>query len=268
MIYYAMASERDFVADMIYLACKGWGCDETILVELFVMCEQEWLKQGKAAWEGRNDTSLIDRLTKELEGSYKHLLKLLLMLLKGDVNNEDMEADDEAISAQVEAIHAEVSKSRACSPASPTTRGCPRRRDRANNTAQNCRLAGAREHAQPGAREGAHRQAPAEDRVVSELAAAAAARLRRGAHREGDEGVGHRQDHLVRLPAASRGGSSSACSTRMSVYGLPLASALNQEVDVPAKACLTWIRALDDPAGGMEVFTDGDVAEHKVTRPS
>ena len=75
MISFAMLSKRDYVAEMFDKATSGWGCDETILVELFVMCEQSWLQEGKAAWEGKSDKSLIDYLNKELGTSYASLGK-------------------------------------------------------------------------------------------------------------------------------------------------------------------------------------------------
>ena len=38
---------------MIDLACDGFGCDETLLVELFVTVPQPRLQEGKAVWEVR-----------------------------------------------------------------------------------------------------------------------------------------------------------------------------------------------------------------------
>ena len=70
---------------MIDLACKGWGWNEmTLMVELFVICKQERLQEGKAVWEGRNDKNLIDYIKSELGSSYKEVCALFLLLLKGE----------------------------------------------------------------------------------------------------------------------------------------------------------------------------------------
>lgn len=62
MMAVAMRSPTDYVIEMMDLACAGWGCDEEILIQLFVMHTQAELKEGKEAWEGRRDKSFIVRL--------------------------------------------------------------------------------------------------------------------------------------------------------------------------------------------------------------
>ena len=84
MMACAMSSGADYVADMIDRACKGLGCDETLLVELYCTRSNAELRAGKAAWEGRTDKSLVDYLNSELSGllGHPHLLRLLRKLLK------------------------------------------------------------------------------------------------------------------------------------------------------------------------------------------
>ena len=269
MVYYSMASEREFIADMIDLACKGTlfdGCDETILVELFVMCEQEQLKAGKIAWEGRTDSSLIDFLNSKLASGYKHLLKLLLELLKGDLNNEDMEADDEVIAGQVEKIHEEVSKSGGMFGAfGDESVDVLIDAIASNNTAQNCRLAELFENT--------HNMSLA--KAITEKCKAkigwclsalllprpdfVASRIKKAL-----EGWSTDKMTLVRLLGGLDGrkmlGVLESYETK---YGLPLASSLTQEVEGNfAKAALTWIVALDDPSGGTSEITEAEPSSH------
>eukprot|EP00966_Prymnesium_polylepis_P068183 1584795-Prymnesium_polylepis.1 len=104
-----MSSAEEYVADVIDKACQGWGCDETLLVELFCTKTNAEMRAGKDAWEGRTDRSLIDYLSKELSSGHPTLLSLLLKLLKGDRDESD--ATDEARAAeQATALHDECSK--------------------------------------------------------------------------------------------------------------------------------------------------------------
>ena len=41
MMYFALSSVRDYVADVVEKACKGMGCDEMLLLELFVTKSNE-----------------------------------------------------------------------------------------------------------------------------------------------------------------------------------------------------------------------------------
>ena len=91
MMACALSSGADYVADMIDKACKGFGCDETLLVELYCTRTNAELREGKAKWEARTDKSLIDYLNSELKGyftGHPALLKLLLKLMKGDRDEE------------------------------------------------------------------------------------------------------------------------------------------------------------------------------------
>ena len=264
MISFAMASKSEYIADMIDVATKGWGCDETVLVELFVMCEQEWLQQGKALWEGRNDRSLIDHLNQNLSGSYAALLKLLLLLLKGDLNNEDLEVDEEKIQAQVSAVRDEVSKSGGMF-GSFSDESVEVLIDiiGANNTAQNCRLAELYENT----------YSESLTKAITDKAAAkvgwclsslllprpdfVAARIEKAM-----KGWGTDQMTLVRLLGGLDGrkmlGVLAAYERK---YSVPLATQLSNEVDGKfLKAALEWIRMLDDPAGGMEEVTEAEVS--------
>ena len=46
-------------------------------VETFTACTTAELRQGKKAWEGKSDKSLVDYLSSELGSSYDGLRKLL-----------------------------------------------------------------------------------------------------------------------------------------------------------------------------------------------
>ena len=96
MVYYAMATRPQYVSEMISLACNGIGCDETILIETFASCTTAELRQGKKAWEGKSDKSLVDYLNSELGSGYDGLRKLLLKLLKGDVSTAESADDAQA----------------------------------------------------------------------------------------------------------------------------------------------------------------------------
>mmetsp|Transcript_18138 Transcript_18138/g.30301 ORF Transcript_18138/g.30301 Transcript_18138/m.30301 type:complete len:1081 (+) Transcript_18138:3-3245(+) len=109
MMYYAMQSQSEFIADVIDEACGGLGCDESMLVDLFVMFGQEHLYAGKVAWEGRTDRSLIDYLNSELGIMYKNLRLLILMLLK-DVRDEGEEVDEAYCEEAVETLKGECDK--------------------------------------------------------------------------------------------------------------------------------------------------------------
>ena len=109
MMSYAMASAEDYIADMIDKACQGWGCDETLLIELFCTKSNAEMRAGKEAWEGRTDRSLTDYLTKELASGHATLLALLLKLLKGE-RDESGAADAEKVAEQAAALHQECAK--------------------------------------------------------------------------------------------------------------------------------------------------------------
>ena len=105
LIYYAMSSRPQYVSEMISLACEGIGCDEVILIETFATCTTAELRQGKAAWEGKSDRSLVDYLNSELGSGHEGLRLLLLKLLKGDVSTADG-ADDAVAVEQAATLHA------------------------------------------------------------------------------------------------------------------------------------------------------------------
>ena len=117
LMYFAMASADEYVADIIDLACGGsevvdfeTGVDETTLLELFVTHTQAELQAGKKVWEGRRDGSLIDHLNKRVGSSYRHLRALLLLLLKGDLADANAPVDEEAVLAQVATLKGECDK--------------------------------------------------------------------------------------------------------------------------------------------------------------
>ena len=268
MISCALSSKDEYVMDMIDKACGGWGCDETILVELFCMCEQDWLKAGKQMWEGRKDKSLIDYLNGQLGSSYKDLCKLLLMLLKGDINNEDMEVDDDAIKAQVEAVRAQTTKSGWFR--DPEVVDALIDIIGANNTAQNCRLAELYENAYNESL-GKSIKSSCADKIGWCLSSLLLPRPDFVASRikKAQEGWFTDKMTLVRLLGGLDGRKMvGVLDAYEAKYGLPLASALNQEIGGNfADAALLWIRALDDPSGGVEEVTEKEPSEFSGDAP-
>lgn len=113
MMYFAMASPEEYIADIIDHATVGFGCDETALLEIFVTHTQEELQAGKRKWEERADKHLVDYLAGELDGwignGYLHLRRLLNLLYMGDRNESD-EVDQELAAQQVEFIKEETDK--------------------------------------------------------------------------------------------------------------------------------------------------------------
>ena len=115
LMYFALAGAAEYIADFFDLALGGsevaydTGVNETALLECFVIHSQAELQAGKKVWEGRNDSSLIDRLNAKVSSSYRHLKRLLLLLLKGDRNESD-EVDEALASTQVLQIHDECEK--------------------------------------------------------------------------------------------------------------------------------------------------------------
>eukprot|EP00900_Chrysochromulina_parva_P010576 jgi/Chrpa1/1951/Chrysochromulina_OHIO_Genome00013467-RA len=113
MMFFAMAAPDEYVADIIDLACKGMGCDELMLLEVFVTHTQAELQAGKKKWEGRTDKSLVDYLKGELDGwignGFIHLRRLLFLLFQGErVETTDM--DEELAAKQVDCLHEEFEK--------------------------------------------------------------------------------------------------------------------------------------------------------------
>ena len=109
LLKYALAGPGAYEADIIDLACKKIDTSETTLIELMTTRSAEQLQAGKAAWEGRNDGSLIDYLDKKLTSSYNDLQTLLFKLLRGQRDCGDYVDEDKA-KEQVEALHVECSK--------------------------------------------------------------------------------------------------------------------------------------------------------------
>ena len=104
LMYYAMGTREEYVADMIDVACTAglweFGCNETLLVQVFATHTQEELQAGKDKWEGRTDKSLVDFINSNLGHSYRHLNRLLQLLFMGDRVETD-ECDEELAAMQV-----------------------------------------------------------------------------------------------------------------------------------------------------------------------
>ena len=105
----ALAPRDVYFADIIDKACKGMGCDEETLIDLFLTKSNADIAAGRAAWEGREDKSLIDYLDEELTSEYKHLQHLIFKLLRGE-RDESGEVDEEAGKDQLKKIHKECDK--------------------------------------------------------------------------------------------------------------------------------------------------------------
>ena len=70
MIGHVLLSRAEYVADVISAACSAgiWelGCNEMMLIDAFVLCDQPMIREGKRQWEGAHDASLVDFLKKEV----------------------------------------------------------------------------------------------------------------------------------------------------------------------------------------------------------
>ncbi len=54
LVYHALGSRAQYVSEMIDVACGGFGCNETVLVELFASCTYSELRAGKKARRARS----------------------------------------------------------------------------------------------------------------------------------------------------------------------------------------------------------------------
>jgi len=266
MMYYALGSRTEYVIDMIDKACEGWGTAEMILIELFITCEQQWLQAGKQAWEGRHDKSLIDYVTAELGSSYSGLCRLLMLLLKGDRAPEFEPANEALAHEQCEQLRGEVDKGMFSS----------RNEDLwidiigTNSIMQNMKLAEVFENKySQSLRKGMA------DKMPKKLGWCLSALLM------------PRQDFIaMRIESAMKGWFTDAgtlcrllggLDDRLMAglldayerkYGLPLASALNNEIGGNfAKAAIGWLRVLQDPAGGVEAVTEAAASDFSGDAP-
>uniref|UniRef100_A0A7S2BC38 Annexin n=1 Tax=Haptolina brevifila TaxID=156173 RepID=A0A7S2BC38_9EUKA len=258
MMYYAMSSKTEYVIDMLDFACGGFFNNYMALIELFVMCGQGWLKEGKVAWEGRKDKSLIDYINSELGSGYSGLARLLMLLLKGDREPEDAEPDDAKILEQVEKLYVETQKgffSTADELVFVETIGV-------NNQKQNARLAEMYENKySESLRMGIG------DKMSDKLGACLKALLLKrddfvaSRLKDAVDGWGTNKGQLLRLLGGlddvNMVGVLEAYEKK---YGLPLASTLKQEIGGNfSKATIAWITVLNDPTGGAEAITEQSV---------
>ncbi|KAJ1451575.1 hypothetical protein M885DRAFT_529486 [Pelagophyceae sp. CCMP2097] len=109
MLCLAMAPPAVYFKDVVDAACKGIGCDEEALIELFTTRPPDELRAGKAAWEAAHDGSLIDYLNSELGHEYRHVRMLLLELLKGERPQGD-DVDEARAAQRVAKLNKECSK--------------------------------------------------------------------------------------------------------------------------------------------------------------
>jgi len=258
MMSFAMASETDFVIDMIDKACAGWGTAEMILIELFVMCPQKWLKEGKIAWEGRKDKSLIDYINAELGTSYSGLAKLLMLLLKGDREDDSTEADEDKAKEQMEILRPEITKGMFTS----ADEDVFIEMIGSNNAQQNIKLAEVYENTYSSSL-----GKGIKDKMSTKLGWCLSALLMPRSDfvamrlEKAMSGWGTDKGTLLRLLGGLDNNKMvGVLEAYERKYGKPLASALNQEIGGNfARAALTWICALEDPSGGVEDVTEQDV---------
>ena len=105
LLYFILTAPDAYIADIIDMACNEaaileFGCDEICLLEVFVTHTQEELQAGRSKWEGRTDKSLVDFINSNLGSSYRHLNRLLQLLMAGD-REEEAEADEDKAAEQV-----------------------------------------------------------------------------------------------------------------------------------------------------------------------
>ena len=265
LMYFALASRSEYVADIIDLACHAGvlelGCDETALLEIFVTRTKAELQEGKVVWEGRTDKSLVDFLTGELGSSYRHLKTLLCTLYMGD-RDESGEADPDVAAEQAAALHAECEK------------GWFEDFEESliidtigkNSTAQNVALANEYEKAHHESLRKAL-EGKCGDRLHYALCALLLGKSDFLAMRLHDAMAGwfNDKDLLTRLLGGLDGeamaGVAEAYETK---YSRPLWSALKAEIDGDFHlAASTWLSSLDEQrGGGAEAYTEVDVDSH------
>jgi len=253
----ALAPRDVFFADIIDKACGGMGCSETTLIELFIMSKNEDIAAGKEKWEGRSDASLIDYLDEELTSEYKHLQALIFKLLKGE-RDESGEVDEAKGAEQVAALHKECDKGMFSDFKEQVAieiigGNCPE---------QNAFVADLYEKEHDKSLATALERSP-KKQLVAMLQGMLLSRPAFVAYRlhEAMKGWGTEDQVLVRLLAGIDGGDMAECvQTFESKYGTPLAAALKDELSGNfRRAALMWVRALCDPARGLETLTEQEV---------
>eukprot|EP00322_Chrysochromulina_rotalis_P026845 CAMPEP_0115866008 /NCGR_PEP_ID=MMETSP0287-20121206/20027_1 /TAXON_ID=412157 /ORGANISM="Chrysochromulina rotalis, Strain UIO044" /LENGTH=1093 /DNA_ID=CAMNT_0003320561 /DNA_START=29 /DNA_END=3309 /DNA_ORIENTATION=- len=259
MVFFALASHDEYVADIIDLACKGFGCDETALLEVFVTHTQEELQAGKKKWEGRTDKHLVDYLKSELGSSYRHLNRLLNLLYMGDRVETD-EVDEDLAAKQVNTLQEECDK------------GWFEDFDESlvieiigkNTTAQNQLVAQLFEK-QYEVSLAKRLKGKCGDRLYYALNALLLTKEDFVAMRLHDamKGWFNDKDLLTRLLGGLDGHKMQGVADAFErKYGQPLWSALKAEVSGDfLNAALTWLQSFDEPSRGAEKYTEVEVGE-------
>jgi len=257
LVHLALAPKDVFFADIIDKACGGIGCSETTLIELFVISKSEAIAAGKARWEGRSDASLIDYLDDQLTSEYKHLQALLFKLLKGE-RDESGEVDEAKGAEQVAMLHKECDKGMFSDFKEQVAieiigLNCPE---------QNAFIADLYEKEHDKSLAKALERSP-KKKLVTMLQGLLLSRPAFIAHRlhEAMKGWGTNEQVLVRL-LSGIGGEEMAevVQSYEAKYGTPLAAALSEELSGDfRRAALMWVRALCDPAQGLEGATEQEV---------
>jgi hypothetical protein len=87
---YMQMEEEEFDSYVLHKAFKGMGCDKDVVLEIFCTRPQARLQASRDHYEARKDSSLVDRLRKELSGD---LERMCLKLLSEVRHNSNFDAD-------------------------------------------------------------------------------------------------------------------------------------------------------------------------------
>src|SRR5690554_518610 len=83
---YIIMDRADFDAYTLEEAMAGFGCNEEVVVELYLTRNSAELEAMRVCWERRYNASLLDRLKDELGGDME---KFILKLFKGKNDSDD-----------------------------------------------------------------------------------------------------------------------------------------------------------------------------------
>ena len=64
----------DYFAQRIYLACKGWGTNDKVLVRSIITTDEILLKDIKKLYQKKYSMTLEAQITEETSGDYKKML--------------------------------------------------------------------------------------------------------------------------------------------------------------------------------------------------
>merc|ERR1719502_1824756 len=99
MVGYSLMEVDEFIGTLLEKALCGFGTDEDLLIKILAPRTNDEINAAKAWWEGKNDASLIDKVSSEISGDFEDLI---LKLLAG-TRSEDP-ADESLAEEQAEAL--------------------------------------------------------------------------------------------------------------------------------------------------------------------